>query len=283
MATTGQMGLDRSFRVWDGTGVRLPITTGGETLKIRVITAALALAALAIVPAANAGAATQTEHPVWNYVWKPGTALPKIGPNKVLDAWPVQSVMGTLKVGHAVPMVTMGHTTAKGTFVRTASRAAVRKVTNYGVVDLLADPDSCDEPQLNKNLGKKWTTIGTSFSLIRPVTQLFTYSRDQSSSLEVGLSSIGPDGSWSGDGTESISDGSNGSQSFPKYHRGSERYATYFRYGRFVQICGGRFSSATYWYIMADEWGGRCENSAPEARAVLQEEQLRPRACGSSI
>jgi hypothetical protein len=200
---------------------------------------ASALAASAIVPAVTASAST-ANHGIWNYSWKPGTALPKIGAGEKLVAWPVPAVLATIKVDQMVPMVTIGRTSAQGAFTDTASSTAVRSVTADGVVNLMAEPDICTEPQYVKNLGKKWTTIGTAFSLIRSASLHFVYTRSQETTLEVGESASGTSGvGWSADGTISISGGSSSANDFGTqkgvYH---ERYYTEFRYGKFKVSCG---------------------------------------------
>lgn len=232
-------------------------------MKVRVITAALALAALTAIPAAAASAATaHVGHPMWSYIWKPGTPLPRVGPGQKLSAWPVQSVMGKIRDGQAVPMVAIGHTTAAGKFIQTASSATVRRVTSYGRVNLLAEPDACPAPAF-KNLGKKLTSVGTTFSLIRPVTASFQYSQGQSSSLEVGLSYSGKNGSFSGDGDISVS--KEKSEGFaPDTGRGDDRYETEFRYGKYHFDCETRFGQVDYYLVQAYEWAAGATTAHPK-------------------
>jgi len=229
-------------------------------MKIRVITAALGLTVLAIFPAASAGASAQARPSLWNYVWTPGTALPKIGANEVLDAWPVQSVLGKLKVAQSVPLTKIGYTTPKGVFVRAASAAAIRNVTAAGgLVNLQAAPQTCGAPQLVQKLGLRWVAVATTFSLISYVTQDFDYSEGQSSTLEVGESASGKSGSLSEDGSVSVS--STADQGFPATNRGNERYLTEFAFGKYKVKCapGGHVTPAEivhYYEVKPYEWAG---------------------------
>lgn len=87
-------------------------------------------------------AANAANPPVWNHIWKPGTALPKIGPNETLSAWPVQSVLARVKVGHQVPTVMIGHTNSAGKCIQTATAKQITGVTNpaTGMVNVTAAP-----------------------------------------------------------------------------------------------------------------------------------------------
>jgi hypothetical protein len=220
---------------------------------------ALFTAALLVMPIAAQAAPSP-----WNYSWRPGQPVPSLAPDEVLKAWPVQAEMGKLQPGQAVPMTKIGYTTSGGKFVRTASSAGIRSVTSpAGLVNLLATPDLCENPQLIKKLGLRWVAVGTTFSLIRPVTQEFDYSQGQSSTLAVGESATGDLGTFSIDGSASVSSGAD--QGFPANNLGNERYLTEFAFGKFKVKCGRADATVHYYEVRPYEWAGGDSLKHPKA------------------
>jgi hypothetical protein len=225
---------------------RLGIGLGTIALGVSPLVAGL------IVPATTASAST-VNHGVWNYIWRPGTALPKTAAGEKLVAWPVQAP-GTTPRAVDPPMVPIGHSTTTGKVVLTASAATIRSVTSNGTVNLLAEPLGCASVAF-KNEGKKFTGVGTAFSTTKAARLQFTYSQSQSSSLEVGFSTSGTK-DWSGDGTVGIDGGSSGSEFFgTQDHVNHERYNTYFRYGRYYYICSSKVGTTSFYLVRAYEWG----------------------------
>lgn len=90
-------------------------------------------------------------------------------------------------------------------------------------------------PTLIRNLGKNWAIVGQSYSTLRRVTQSFSYTRGQESSLGVGVSYSGKAGSFYADGTWSQS--SSATQAFPSYHKSNDWYRTEFKIGKFLRWC----------------------------------------------
>jgi hypothetical protein len=203
------------------------------------------------IETATTASASPVNHGVWNYIWKPGTPLPKITAGYELVAWPVYAP-GTTPPAKDPPMVTIAHATSTGKVVLTAGAATIRRVTSGGVVSLLSKPDGC-APVDFWNEGKKETTVGATFSRIKPVKASFTYSAGQSSSLEVGYSLTGKVGSFSGDGDVSVS--TDTSESFaPDTGVGVFRYLSEFRYGKWYYICGSRLGTSSYYLTGAYEY-----------------------------
>jgi hypothetical protein len=223
---------------------------------------ALSLAALtaSVVVPASAGASTTSSAAktpaVWNYIWKPGTKLPKLPPNETLFAWPAQSAMRHLKVGQRVPTVVIGHTTKAGKYVRAATSRQIASVTNSatGLVNVTREPARarCEKPLYRAGPFTKWTTVGTTFSTVGPVEQTMTYGKGQSSSLSVGYSKSGKIGSFHIQGTASVS--SDSKQDMPTNKKGHERYYTEFVYAKYKVPCG--ITQTTYYEVKAYEWAG---------------------------
>jgi hypothetical protein len=203
-------------------------------------------------------AAAATSRPYF-MPWQPGTPLPKLGDSTVVYAWPSATVLGRLSTGQKVPIKEVGYTTATGTFVQLVSRSELSTETNAsGFVNLEVAPDGgtppgCTSPRLGENYGKKWTTVGQSYSSIVRTTQKASYGADQSSSLEVGESASGSDGSFTGSGTVSVD--TSGTQYYPEEHKGNEYWQTYFRYGLYNQECNGipNYTAQAYEWAAGDK------------------------------
>jgi hypothetical protein len=235
---------------------RLGIGLGTTALGVSALVAGL------IVPATTASA-SPANHGFWNYIWKPGAALPKIAAGEKLVAWPVYAP-GTTPPAKDPPMVPIATTTATGKIVLTASPAAIRKVTSDGTVNLLAQPQGCVVVSF-KNEGKKLTGVGEAFSTTKAAQLIFSYTRSQDSSLEVGLSASGSN-DWSGDGSIGVSGGSSGTQFFGvQNHVNRDRYLTDFRYGRWHYECSSKLGSTNYYLVAAYEWGAGAGYSHPAA------------------
>jgi hypothetical protein len=173
--------------------------------------------------------------------------------------------MGNIQVGERVPVLTIGHTTARGQYVSTATRSQLASVTDEnGLVNLEAEPDGCGLPEFHQNLGKQWTVVGTTFVLFNQANQDFRYDNDQSSSVGVGYSASGKDGSFSADGTTSVD--TDGGEDWGTLGEGNERYATYFRYGVYETICSTRGGSGyEYYQIKPYEWAAGDQITHPNA------------------
>lgn len=105
----------------------------------------------------------------------------------------------------------------------------------------LRSPRACGWAFL-KSYGPEWTVVGATYSIVTGVTQHFTYSNGQSSSLGVGQSSSGKSGSFSESGTDSES--SNTTEDYPTFsNKIAIEYKTQFVYGEYGYSCGSGFIS----------------------------------------
>lgn len=95
------------------------------------------------------------------------------------------------------------------------------------------------------NYGPEWTVVGTTYvTATSGVAQGFDYGNGQNSTLGVGFSAGGSAGTFSADGTITISNTS--STSFPSYGSGTSwRYESRFTYGLFANPCIGDEVEAT--------------------------------------
>jgi hypothetical protein len=244
---------------------------------------AAALVAALVVPATTASASVSSvPKGVWNYIWKPGTPLPKIAAGEKLEAWPVYPPGAAHPA--TTPMVLIATTTSTGKVIMTASAAAIRGVTSNGTVNLLAEPDRC-EPLSSTwtNLGQRSTVVGEAFSTTNNAQMSFTYQHDQSSSLGVGISSYATK-DWSADGTESISRTSSFFENFGwQSHKNRVRYETKFRYSRERFICvAGIGESSEFYIVKAWQWAGGAVLARAGAAPKASHGNCVPQAKGSS-
>jgi hypothetical protein len=227
-----------------------------------------------LLPATPAAAIANRATIPFDYIWRPGTPLPKLQPDQMVVAWPTQTAMAKLKNGQSFRMTAIGHATADGRYIMTASQPVIASVTNRtsGLVNLTVTPLWCGlTGKLVKRLGTQWGAVGTTFSQTRPVTQAFDYDQGQSSSLGVGISTTGKPGSLTADGTTSVSTTSD--QSFPANDGiGNERYYTQFAFGKFKLPCT---HGETEYQVKPYEWAGgdwtAHPKSAPRARYCVVE------------
>jgi hypothetical protein len=221
-------------------------------IKAGVALGLAALAATVIVSAAVAGASASTSHPEPYFtIWKPGTALPKAPPGYQVRALPSQASLKSLRPGQYE---------AETVLTGSSSRALeMAHADASGQVNLEVVPRGCDEPQLTKDLGPVTTDVAQTYATIRKVGEYFTYaqSQEQSSTLEVGISSTGDYGSYSGDGTMGVDAGTGGSQDY-KWISGRQntRWQTDFEAGSFTQTCADKQGSWTNYLVYNYEWAG---------------------------
>jgi hypothetical protein len=91
-----------------------------------------------------------------------------------------------------------------------------------------------------KSFGPEWTVVGGTYAIVSGVTQHFTYSNGQSSSLGVGQSSSGRSGSFSESGTDSQS--STTTEDYPTFGGNVNiEYKTQFVYGEYGYSCGSGY------------------------------------------
>jgi hypothetical protein len=104
----------------------------------------------------------------------------------------------------------------------------------------------CGTTQKIKYLGKRWTVVGLTSSHVPGVVMNFTYTADSNSSLGVGFSSTGNNGSRSESGTATVS--TSGSESWPaEVGAKSTLYKTLFKYWKFLVVCYGLQVNPTEW------------------------------------
>jgi len=161
-------------------------------------------------------------------IWKPGTPLPRVPAGYKLVAWPPQQVLGHLKVGQTVPVVTvnLAHP-MRGVQVNPAGLVNLELVPNKG--------GGCGPPIFKKDLGSHVGYVMQSYSYIQ-TTQIFTYGQGQSTGFSVGASASGVFGSFNASGHTSVS--TNDSQGFsPQNGPSNNHFGTYFEMGKYIEHC----------------------------------------------
>jgi len=207
-------------------------------IKLGVALGLASLAAAVIVSPAIAGASSTSQKLPYFIQWKPGTKLPSVPHGWRLMAEPTQAVMAKVKIGHRIPWVTPAKATPN----------------TAGIVNLEAAPKICPPPIVRKRWRKKYTDVAQSYATVKGITLGFTYGNGQSSSLGVGISTTGADGSFTADGTNSVS--TDGSQTYPAKHGPSfDHWQTRFAYEELEQDpCSSTKQGLTLWYVQAYQW-----------------------------
>lgn len=211
------------------------LTKARRPLVVWLAAAAAALGMLAIPSVATASSTSPLPYFV---EWQPGTPLPAIPAGYHIQAWPSQQTLAGLSVGQSVPT-----TTVDGSGPTAVQQSALQP-NAAGIVTLEITPDVAAAAAPNTacgiamvaDLGSQSTNVLQSYSTISGVTQKFTYGKGQSSSLGVGLSPSGAAGSFSADGTTSVS--TDAVQGFvPQYGRSFNHFETYFEIGEYYDSC----------------------------------------------
>lgn len=187
-----------------------------------------------------------------------------------LYAWPSGKVLQALKPGQEVPrtLVATAIANSAGKFsLSLAPGALSANAVSSGFVNLEADsgsatwffstdaakpaataigltgagtesPEYCTPWTEVKNLGAQPSIVGQAYiaSNYKHVTDSFTYSRGQSSSLGVGISPSGKKGTFTASGTVSTSSTAN--QGFPTEGPGNTLFLTFFKAGVYHDVCG---------------------------------------------
>lgn len=223
-----------------------------------------------------------------------------LGATVVIHAWPDQAVIQGLKIGQKVPWVVVGTGTADATgrYSISIPVSELAPEESDGVVNLEADAPSavaffpvavtkntgdaylpsapktvdlkaasgfpgCGGPagwQYVKNLGRHWATVGETYVRTTGATQQFTYSRGQSSSIGIGLSTSGHAGSFTPGGTMAWS-ASHG-KDWPVF--GANRsvwYRTTFNFGEYS--CSIPTGARTSYVDIVNGFGGGFEVKTP--------------------
>lgn len=200
-----------------------------------------------------------------------------------LYAWPSDTVLQGLRLGQKVPTTLMATatTSSQGTYSFRVPQATLSSVAaSSGIANLEADSGSSSwfftrkasgpatatrvnlavpkigptcTPWIYQNqLKRAWATVGQSYDPhATHVTQGFTYGAGQSSTLGVGFSTSNKVGSFSADGTDSVS--SEAGQSFPSFGVSNVLYRTQFREARYRRSC----ESGGYRYLVrSNGWAG---------------------------
>jgi hypothetical protein len=119
----------------------------------------------------------------------------------------------------------------------------------------------CGQLDKVKYLGKRWTIVGETASRVPGVKMDFTYGHGQNSSLGVGFSVSGAKGTWTADGTKSVSE--NGSQGFPTATGAITTLdKTEFKYWNFLEVCVGDKALPTGWAAGSSHGHGGAPNAA---------------------
>jgi hypothetical protein len=192
--------------------------------------------------------------------------------NAIIDlyAWPSGKVLQALKPGQKVPrtLVATAIANSAGKFsLSLAPGTLSANAVSSGFVNLEADsgsatwffstdaakpaatairltgagtesPDYCTPWKEVKNLGPQPSIVGQAYiaSNYKHVTDSFTYSRGQSSSLGVGISPTGKKGTFTASG--SVSTSSTANQGFPTEGPGNTLFLTFFKAGVYHDVCG---------------------------------------------
>lgn len=239
-----------------------------------------------------------------------------------LYAWPSGKVLQALKPGQEVPrtLVATAIANSAGKFsLSLAPGTLSANAVSSGFVNLEADsgsatwffstdaakpaatairltgagtesPDYCTPWKEVKNLGAQPAIVGQAYIAgnYKHVTDSFTYTRGQSSSLGVGISPSGKKGTFTASGTVSTSSTAN--QGFPTEGPGNTLFLTFFKAGVYHDVCGttgkvkpdGASGEPHQRYVVrSTEWvsGDKIEHprSAPRAN------QCTPQEAGSSF
>jgi hypothetical protein len=156
-------------------------------------------------------------------------------------------------------MVPIGTADAAGKVEVTASAATIRSVTSSGTVNLLSLPQGCPAPVFH-NFGKKETVVGAGYSTTNSTQISFTYQRDQSSTLEVGISAS-PASGFTFDGDVGISRSGTFRETFPTvYHKARVHFLSEFDYGRNYYKCASKKGYDDFFLDNAYAWAGGAVN-----------------------
>jgi hypothetical protein len=191
--------------------------------------------AATVVPAQAANESTITSHLPHGWAWRPGTALPTVAAGYKLIAWPSQTVLGHIRPGHSVPTVAISASSYR------SHPAMYQRMENAaGLVNLeeVYSPADCvpGSPVFQSDIHSEQTRIAQSYSTIAGMTQNLTFTLNQTSNLEFGISETGDDGSWTGTGTldYSITDSGGSEQDFtPQTGKSMNHWITYFEWGKY--------------------------------------------------
>ncbi len=196
------------FRLWAG------ITLG--------ISGMVALAV--VVPAAAASSTPEARF----MAWKPGTPLPKTAPGMVWLAESPGNVLVKLKPGQMVPLVAP----SKGV----PNKAGYVDLVEDPVVVHGSDPGSCVRI-VHKDLGAKATSIASTWMTRNKLSTVVTYTEGSGSTLGIGFSWTGKKGSFSLDGSDSVS--SAWTEYYPTVHGPNFTvWQTFFDYDEMKSSCG---------------------------------------------
>lgn len=183
-----------------------------------------------------------------------------------LYAWPSDKVLQALTFGQEVPRTLVATATADsaGKFsLSLAPDTLSAHAASSGFVNLEADSGTATWFFPTDAAKPAATTIRLTGASTKHVTDSFTYSRGQSSSLGVGFSPTGKQGTFTADGTVSTS--STASQGFPAEGPGNTLFMTYFKAGVYHDGCGtpgkGKpdrpgAGSQQRWRVLSNGWAG---------------------------
>jgi hypothetical protein len=162
--------------------------------------------------------------------------------------------MKALRVGQAVPAVAVSASEPR---TLTAVRPNAAGLVNLEIIPAIPNP-GCGSVKYIKDMGNVITDVAQTYSTYDYVREYFQYSQGQSSTLGVGISSTGSNGTWSLDGTQSSSTTSSGTQDYVWiFGQQNDRWQTEFRWGKFSQECTNQIGQTYYnYYLLPRYWGG---------------------------
>jgi hypothetical protein len=263
-------------------------------LSLAALGSSLALAASLVLPASAAtGTASSGQLVATGTVTGTGgRAVP--GAKVSLYAWPSSAVLEQLRPGQAVPRSLIATTTAdsSGNFSLRVQETTLPSVAVAGgYANLEADsgyatwfftrkaaapstkidiagavPDHCSGWVFKRHLKKAWATVGQAYIWPKAthVSETFTYTQDQSTTLGVGISPTDKFGSFSASGT--VTDTKGAGQGFPGFGPSNVLYRTLFTVGKFWDVC----TQGIKYMVHPDDWSGGTSEEHPQKAPSTQ-------------
>jgi hypothetical protein len=136
-----------------------------------------------------------------------------------------------------------------------------------------AQPSTCGWAYI-KQRKAAWAIVGQGYVLAKGITQQFTYSNGQNSTLGIGESQSAEGSGYHADGSETES--SSQSQDFRKHYNSYSWYETKFRVGQYGWYCGGIGFEAPY-KVHSNGYYGGAKVYHPKHRPRYQECASEPR------
>ncbi|HEY1621531.1 MAG TPA: hypothetical protein VGG25_28155 [Streptosporangiaceae bacterium] len=271
------------------------------------VAAGLSLAAALILPAVPAAASSSvlvakgavkdgggraiSGTTVRLYAWPPDHVLQSLKPKQLvplkllataktssdgsyrLSATPASLVSAAVASGVANLEVDSGTASWDFSYSTTAAGRAENPGGSQGSVtanlvgSTHAQPKTCGWAYM-KQRNASWAIVGQGYVLAKGITQQFTYSNGQNSTLGIGYSPSAEGSGYHADGSETESSGQ--SQDFRKHYKSYAWYETKFRVGQYGWYCGGEGFKPPY-KVRSNGYYGGAKVYHPKKRPRYQE------------